>query len=237
MPWSYLDCGSDVHRLALSHMNESSLGHFLLRAVGLQLVLLGLWWTVLYQPAIGLLRLIAQVPLTLLLTNPSKGTLEVDSSSGDWNFSIPVNAVLRDSPQSSSPVQVDAIDFAAPAENVAPFTTGWFVYLGLALTVPIARESIRRTLKGLLFQAAICSLAVFTYAEVNAHGTLAHMHRMPDPVGLWFLNFAYHIDYLVIPYASPFLLILWTHPEWWSKLLGHANELPTVRPNAKRTAR
>lgn len=201
-------------------MAESRMGHFILRAVGLQLILLGLWWTVLYQPSIGLLRLTAEVPLTLLLTNPWKSTLEVDPSSGDWNFSIPVNAVVKDSPQSNSSVQVDAIDFAAPTENVAPFTTGWFVYLGLALSVPITRDSARRTVKGLVFQTAISALAVFTYAEVNARGTLAHMHRVQDPVGLWFLNFVYHIDYLVIPYASPFLLILWTHPEWWPKLIG-----------------
>ncbi len=206
-------------------MTQSSLGHFLLRAVGLQLIFLGLWWTVLYQPAIGLLRLTAEVPLSLLLTNPSKRSLEVNSSSGDWNFSIPVNAMVKDSPQSDSSVQVDAIDFAAPAENVAPFTTAWFVYLGLALSVPITRESIRRTLKGLLLQTAVSALAVFIYAEVNAHGTLAHMHRVPDPAGLWFLNFVYHIDYLVIPYASPFLLILWTHPEWWPQLVGSERAL------------
>jgi hypothetical protein len=214
-------------------MTESSLGHFLLRAVGLQFVLLGLWWTVLYQPAIGLLRLTAEVPISLLLTNPSKRTLQVDSSSGDWNFSISVNAVVKDSPQSNSSVQVDAIDFAAPAENVAPFTTAWFVYLGLALNVPITRDSIRRTLKGLLFQTVISALAVFTYAEVNARGTLAHMHRVPDPVGVWFLSFVYHIDYLVIPYASPFLLILWTHPEWWPKLVG-SERAPTISANSIR---
>jgi hypothetical protein len=186
----------------------------------LLLVFLGLWWTVLYWPSLGLLRLIAEVPLTLLLTNPARSTLEVDSSSGEWNFSIPVNAVVKDSPQSTIPVRIDAIDFAAPPENVAPFTTGWFVYLGLALSVPITRDSIRRTLKGLLFQTAISGLALFTYAEVNARGTLAHMHRVPDPLGLWLLNFTYYIDYLVLPYASPFLLILWTHPEWWPKLIG-----------------
>jgi hypothetical protein len=206
-------------------MTQSSLGHFLLRAVGLQLIFLGLWWTVLYQPAIGLLRLTAQVPLSLLLTNPSKRSLEVNSSSGDWNFSIPVNAMVKDSPQSGSPVQVDAIDFAAPAENVAPFTTAWFVYVALALNVPISRGSIRRTLKGLLLQTAVSALAVFIYAEVNARGTLAHMHLVPDPMGLWFLNFVYHIDYLVIPYAGPFLLILWTHPEWWPQLAGSERAL------------
>jgi hypothetical protein len=118
-------------------MAGNRLDHFLLRVVGLLLVFLGLWWTVLYRPSIGLLRLIAEVPLTLLLTNPSRSTLEVDSSSGEWNFSIPVNAVVKDSPQSTIPVRIDAIDFAAPSENVAPFTTGWFVYLGLALSVAI----------------------------------------------------------------------------------------------------
>ena len=216
-------------------MAASSLGHFLLRAVGLQLVLLGLWWTVLYRPSIGLLRLTAEVPLTLLISNPSKSTLEVDAASGEWNFSIPVNAVVKDSPQSNSPVSVDAIDFAAPPENIAPFTTGWFVYLGLALSVPITKNSVRRTLKGLLFQTGISALAVFTYAEVNARGTLAHMHRVADPVGLWFLNFVYHIDYLVIPYASPFLLILWTHSEWWPKLIGsRINASPPPQPPRRR---
>ncbi|HXP88298.1 MAG TPA: hypothetical protein VN841_26440 [Bryobacteraceae bacterium] len=201
-------------------MAESNSGHFLLRAVALQLILLGLWWTVLYRASVGLLWLTAEVPLTLLLTSQSKDTLAVDASSGDWNFSIPVNALVKDSTQSDSPVSVEAIDFAAPVANVATFTTGWFVYLGLALSVPITRNSLRRTLKGLLFQTAISALAVFTYAEVNARGTLAHMHRTPDPVGLWFLSLVYHIDYLVIPYASPFLLILWTHAEWWSQLVG-----------------
>src|SRR6202165_2944906 len=105
-------------------MAENRLGHFLFRAVGLQLVFLGLWWTVLYRPSVGFLRLTAEVALSLLL-NASKSTLEVDSSSGEWNFSIPVNAVVKDSPQSDRSVQVDAIDFAAPVENVAPFTTGW----------------------------------------------------------------------------------------------------------------
>ena len=201
-------------------MPESNLRLFLLRAVGLQLVFLGLWWTILYQPSIGILRLIAEVPLTLLVSAPSKRTLEVDSSTGEWDFSIPVGAVVKDSTQTNEPVSVDAIDFAAPPANVAPFATGWFVYLGLALSVPVNRNSLRRTAKGLILQTTIGALGVFAYAEVNARGILVHMHRMPDPLDVWFLNFVYHIDYLVIPYASPFLVILWTHREWWTKLIG-----------------
>ena len=191
-----------------------------MRAVGLQIALLGIWWTVLYRPSLALLRVAAEVPFSLLAGNPLKSALQVDAPSGDWNFSVPVNAVVKDSTQSNGSVQVDAIDFAAPVENVAPFAIGWFVYLGLALSVPISRNSLVRALKGFLFQTAISALAVFTYAEINARGTLAHIHRVPDPLILWLLNFVYHIDYLVIPYASPFLLVLWTHPEWWPQLLG-----------------
>ena len=201
-------------------MSKSSLSHFVFRAVGLQIVLLGIWWTILYRPSIALLRLTAEIPLSLLLSNPLKSALEVDSSSGDWNFSVPVNAVVKDSTHSDGSVQVEAIDFTAPAENVAPFAIGWFVYLGLALSVLITRENLRRALKGLLFQTAISALAVFSYAEINARGTLAHIHRVPDPLSLWLLNFAYHIDYLVVPYATPFLVVLWTHPQWWAKLTG-----------------
>jgi hypothetical protein len=201
-------------------MSKSSLSHFVFRAVGLQIVLLGIWWTILYRPSIALLRLTAEVPLNLPLSNPLKSALQVDSSSGDWNFSVPVNAVVKDSTHSDGSVQVEAIDFTAPAENVAPFAIGWFVYLGLALSVLITRENLRRALKGLLFQTAISALAVFSYAEINARGTLAHIHRVPDPLSLWLLNFAYHIDYLVVPYATPFLVVLWTHPQWWAKLTG-----------------
>ena len=201
-------------------MSKSSLSHFVFRAVGLQIVLLGIWWTILYRPSIALLRLTAEVPLNLPLSNPLKSALQVDSSSGDWNFSVPVNAVVKDSTHSDGSVQVEAIDFTAPAENVAPFAIGWFVYLGLALSVLITRDNLRRALKGLLFQTTISALAVFIYAEINARGTLAHIHRVPDPLSLWLLNFAYHIDYLVVPYATPFLVVLWTHPQWWAKLTG-----------------
>jgi hypothetical protein len=219
-------------------MRESSLGYFVFRAVGLQILLLGIWWTILYRPSIALLRLTAEVPLSVLLSNPLKSALEVDSSSGDWNFSVPVNAVVKDSTHSDGAVKVEAIDFTAPVENVAPFAIGWFVYLGLALSVLITRDSLRRTLKGLFLQTAISALAVFSYAEINARGTLAHIHRVPDPLSLWLLKFGYHIDYLVVPYATPFLVVLWTHPQWWAKLIGSSQITSPVaamrRPKSSR---
>lgn len=203
------------------------------RAVVLQLLLLGLWWFVLYQPSLALLHLTAQIPFGLLPAKPDESPLEVDST-GEWKFTIPVGAVVRDSKQSNAPVSVHATDFSAPAENVAPFTTAWFVYLGLALNAPFNRANLRRTLIGLAIQTAVSALALLCYAEINARGIVVNMHRSPDALSLWLLKLAYHIDYLVIPYASPFLVLLGTHPGWWAFL---TRGEPWAEPSAEKVSR
>lgn len=55
-------------------------------------------------------------------------------------------------------------------------------------------------------------------------GILASLHTTLDPLYEWLLKYAYHIDYLVIPYASPFLLLLLTHSAWWAQLTALGNE-------------
>jgi hypothetical protein len=115
-------------------------------------------------------------------------------------------------------VNVHASDFSAPAENVAPFATAWFVYLGLALNAPLSRANLRRILIGLATQTTLSGLALLGYAEINARGLVANLHRTPDAFLLWLLKLAYHIDYLVVPYAGPFLVVLATHPGWWTFL-------------------
>jgi hypothetical protein len=137
------------------------------RALALQLLLLGLWWCVLYQPSLAMLHLAAEIPFGLLPAKPDESPLEVDAT-GEWKFTIPVGAIVRDSTQSNAPVSVHAIDFSAPPENVAPFTTAWFVYMGLALNAPFNRANVRRTIIGLAIQTAVSGLALLCYAEINA---------------------------------------------------------------------
>lgn len=198
----------------------------LLKTIGLQIVALGTWWLVLYQPSLVLLRVAVEVPFTFLFSRQSQPPLQVDSK-GDWNFSVPFNTVVKDPKEGPGPKPVDSIDFAAPPENVAPFTTGWFVYLGLALSLPFTRANLRRTLIGMAIQTCVSALALFLYVEINARGILASLHASPDPFYEWLLKYAYHIDYLVIPYAGPFLLLLMTHPAWWAQLTGGNNEAPS----------
>ncbi len=178
-----------------------------------------------------LLRVAVEVPFTFLLSQQSPPPLQLDAK-GDWNFSIPVNTVVNDPKEGSGPRQVGSIDFAAPPENVAPFTTGWFVYLGLALSLPFTKAHLRRTLIGIAIQTAVSVLALFVYAEVNALGILASLHAAPAPFYEWLLKYAYHIDYLVIPYAGPFLLLLVIHPAWWAQLTGESSEAPLKRGDA-----
>ena len=187
------------------------------RALALQLLLLGLWWTLLYEPSLVLLRVTAQIPFALLTARQDRDPLEVDAT-GEWKFSIPMSAFVKDPANGKGPTMVNAIDFGGPAANVAPFTTGWFVYLGLTLNARLTRLNLRRSLIGIAIQTAISGLALFAYAEINAFGILTNMHSSRDALSLWLTKLAYHIDYLVVPYASPFLVLLGTHPEWWNFL-------------------
>jgi hypothetical protein len=205
-------------------MPQSSFGRwFWPRAVALQFLLLGLWWFVLYQPSLFLLRVVGEVPFTLFTPRQEKDALDVDTS-GDWKFSVPVSPFAHDDENGRGRVIVNAIEFSGPSANVAPFTTGWFVYLGLALNLPLTRSRLRRTLLGLLLQMAAASLGLFAYAEVNAIGIATNMHPVPNAAVLWLTKLAYHIDYLVVPYASPFLILLLTHPVWWLFLTKGSSE-------------
>ena len=203
----------------------------LLRTIALQIAALCAWWLVLYQPSLVLLRVAAEIPFTFLLSSQSQPPLQVDAK-GDWNFSIPVNTVVKDPKEGPSPRPVSSIGFAAPPEDVAPFTTGWFVYLALALGLPFSRPNLQRTLLGMGVQTAVNALALFIYAEVNALGILASLHAAPDPFYEWVLKYAYHIDYLVIPYAGPFFLLLFTHPAWWEQLTAGSREAQPGRQTA-----
>lgn len=207
-------------------LQNSPARNLLLRTIGFQIVALATWWLVLYQPSLMLLRVAVEVPFTFLLSQQSHPPLQLDTN-GIWNFSVPMNTVVNDPKDGSSPRPVGSIDFAAPPENVAPFTTGWFVYLGLALSLPFTKAHPRRTLIGFAIQTAINALALFVYVEVNALGILASLHATPDPFYEWLLKYAYHIDYLVIPYAGPFLLLLLTHPDWWAQLTAQSSEAPS----------
>ena len=198
-------------------MLANSAPFFLPRVVAFQLVFLGLWWSLLYQPSLRLLGSAANITFSILLGNQPEPPLQIDSK-GEWNFRFPVNAVVNDPVQQPGPLSVGSIDFVSAPENIAPFTTGWLVYAGLALSAPLTRSSLRRTLIGVGAQTVINTLALFAYVQVNALGILASLHRTPDILGSWLLKFAYHIDYLVIPYSVPFLLLVFTHPEWWSRL-------------------
>ena len=212
---------------------------FIARAVALQLLILGLWWFVLYQPSLALLRVIAEIPFTLLTARQDRDPIEVDAS-GEWKFSVPVSAYVRDSAEGKGPVSVNAIEFSAPAANVAPFATGWFVYLGLALSVPISRSNLRRILLGLAIQTIVSGVALLGYAEINARGVVANMYKTPDATVLWLEKLAYHIDYLVVPYASPFLVAIATLPDWWTFLTSGARgqvavpTSPTRKPKKAR---
>jgi len=208
--------------------------YFLPRVVMLQFVCLGLWWSVLYQPSLLFLRSAATITFSVLFGNQRQPPLQVDSN-GDWNFSVPVNTVVNDPVQHPGPRFVSSIDFAVPPENIAPFTAGWIVYAGLALSVPVTRSSLRRILIGVGAQTVISTLALFVYVEINGLGILASLHRTSDAFYLWILKFAYSIDYLVIPYSVPFLLLVLTHPEWWTRLTTmHLNPSKIPLPSTRR---
>lgn len=210
----------------------------LLRAAVLAPLALTVWWFLLKGVSLWLLRYLAFVPLGLLIAPSGYPPVRVDPKTGDWLFNVAVNADARDL-KTGERQRVDSVEFAADPENVAFFACGWFSYLALAFSAQAFRRGqATRVLTGICLQTGIGILCLVAYVYVNGYGSVINT---PGNSGLsmWLLKYVYHIIYLVVPFAGPFLVALLVHPEWREYFAQHTRKAPgSQRPKpATETAR
>lgn len=219
-------------------------GSLMARAAILTPLALAVWWLLLKGASLWLLRTLAYVPLGLLIAPSGYPPVKVDPASGDWVFNVAVNATGKNL-RTGQTQRIDSMEFAVSPDSAAFFACGWFTYLGLALSLaPFTKRQVRRVAAGLAVQAGVAILCLAAYVYLNGYGSVVNT-TTDRPFAIWLVKYAYHIIYLVVPFAGPFLIALAAHPEWRESCVGGAfraaapaavERLPGKRRREKRRA-
>ena len=183
------------------------------RAALLLPALLALWWFVLRGASLTVLRWVALLPLGLLVAPGGSDPLQLNPDTGEWVFSVEVEGRMQNR-QTGALEPVHAIEFAAEPASVEFFACGWFSYLALALAAHgLRKPRLLPLLKGLALQTVVNVACLVAYVYINGHGMLVNT---PGGGGslVWWLQYVYHLIYLVVPFAGPFVIALLSHPEW-----------------------
>jgi hypothetical protein len=163
---------------------------------------LAFWWFVAKPATLWLLRVTAWFPLAICLAPPDLSPVRIDAASGEWIFNVAV-----------SRAGVSSIEFAAAADHVAFFAVGWFSQLVLAWAAEAGARSFawKRILVALWLQTLLNVFALVVYVSINGQGGVL---EPGSSSARWLLSYAYHIVYLVVPFAGPFAIALACFREW-----------------------
>lgn len=182
------------------------------RAVIVVPVVMALWWFVLKGASLWLLRMVAYVPLGMFLAPAGAQPVTVNPNTGEWVFNVAVHATVTRAGQ--APQTVEDLGFAVDADSIAYFSSGWFAYLAAAISAgALYPGKGKRWLLGLGLQTVVGVLSLMAYVYINAYGYVINSPQGAGQ-GMWLLNYIYHLIYLVIPFAGPFLIAMLVHPEW-----------------------
>lgn len=200
------------------------------RAVVYVPVAMAAWWFLLKPASLWMLRILAWLPLAMLVAPAGLDPIRLNVNTHDWVFNVAVNTVVTN-PQTGGRQHIDSVEFVAGEDDLAFFACGWFCYLALALSAAgLSKGQAKRILKGLGLQTVINILSLAAYAQINGYGSVVNV---PGSAGLalWLCKYCYHLIYLVVPFAGPFAVALLVHREWRAYFA-----VPEQRPLVERGA-
>ena len=198
---------------------------FLLRGSAALVLMLALWWLLLLNPLLFLLRAGVAACGPLILGAASREFVR-ETPQGDWTVSVPLKAMA---PGQSGMVAIHSIDFDIARSDVAAFTFSLPVYWAIMLALPGIRRSLRPLIYGTLL-TAILEIALFlAFAEIFAH-KIAGGLSAPGEAN-WGLRLGEYLVVNVIPYLAPFLLALALRRDLRSQMLpwGSAHPVPPAK--------
>ncbi len=184
-----------------------------LRAAVLATATLAAWWFGFKKYSLILLWALAYFPMAFFISPPGLEPIVRQPEEHRWSFNVSVNANVKN-PASGEMQRIESLELYGEEDNVAFFISGMFVYLALSASAGgFSKARYLETLKGIAVQAVISILSLMLYAYINGHGMV--MSGQSDARNfVWWLHWAYHLDYLVVPFAGPFLTALAVHPRW-----------------------
>lgn len=213
---------------------------FLLRGSVLLISLLILWWFVLVNPMLFLLRGAVEASGRVFYGGDA-GELVLEAPSGDWSFRVPMEIVVPPSPRQPTGAKVHSIEFDMPRPDVTAFTFSLPVYWAIILAAPGIRRAMRPLILGTGLVAILEIVLVVWFMEISAHKVAAQLYAAPGQTASWLLRFGEYLVVMVIPYAAPFLIAIALHRElrwqmlrWGSAEAVPAAEIPVSRPGTAR---
>ena len=169
------------------------------------------WWFLLKVPSLWLMKALVWLPLVLFIAPAGSDPVRIDPGTGEWVFSVEVRTTARDSRTGQSRF-VDSLDVNVSPNGIAEYAAGWFCYLALALTTaPFSRKKVQRGLCGMGIQTVVNVASLAACVWIMGYGSVVNS---AGDARLWLTKYFDHINSLVLPFLSPFLVALLVHPEW-----------------------
>jgi hypothetical protein len=172
---------------------------FLLRGSVLLIASLILWWFVLADPLLALLRWLVELL-------GGSGKVVSLTASGDWTFHFAAGPRV--------------VYFDIPRDDVLNFTYSLPVFWAIFLAAGDFRRSLRQFAIGTAIVVAAEALMLLALVRIVSHEVAAGMlPGTQDAFGAWLLRLGKYVVVNVLPDAGPFLIALALHRELRSQIL------------------
>ena len=205
---------------------------FLLRGSALLTALLLLWWFVLLNPLLYLLKESVGFCGGFLF---GSSRLITETPSGDWTVEIPMDLTFPGS--NGRPMHGHAIDFDVARADAAIFTFGLPLYWAVILAVPGIRRSVQPMVRGTVLVGSVEIALFLAFLQITAHKTATQLTHPGDPAPGWFLRFSEYLVVNTIPYLAPFLSAIWLHHGLREQVFNWASPAPVPQRPAVSGAR
>jgi hypothetical protein len=206
-----------------------SQARFLLRGSVLLIGLLALWWFVLSDPMLYVLRGAAG-GFVLIQEKPT----------GDWTLRVALDRILPATPQRPVAQQIRSIDFDLARTDVIGFTFSLPVYWAVVLAAPGIRRSLRPLLLGTALMSGIELLLLLGFVQIGARNAAAQYAGIEDATGKWLRQFGEYLVVNMLPYAVPFAVALSLHRDLRGEIfpsIKQATSSAPARPGERRGRR
>jgi hypothetical protein len=192
-------------------MADNAQARFLLRGTALLIVTLGVWWFLLLNPLLSLLRSGAEIAGSLAFGTKA-GRLIRETRSGGWRLQVPVESA-----------RLSSIEFTIPRADTIAFTFSLPIYWALILAAPgFRRAGIRPLIQGTLLIEVFEILLFLLFLKIVADGSAAQITGPRGDFEQWLSHFSYYLVTNVLPYAAPFVMAIGLHRELRWLTLGRA---------------
>jgi len=193
---------------------------FLLRGLVLLPAMLALWWLLLLNPLLDMLRVSAQLALRAL---PRAGALTriTEEAGGDWAIRMPLPSPLETTAQrmfganQTQPVKTRFLTLRLPRQAFIRFTMAMPLFWAIVLAAPLSRRTVRAVLAG---SALLAVLALLTGALFVAYTIHQQIPLVLSRAGVFLLKFSHYLNTDALPYLAAIVLAFWLHADLRSQV-------------------